>query len=189
MFVFVIMYLDITTIHHLCDAISHGVEIAPLFRSAAAAGLRAVGHWHNPALPSAERVKSTISSWYSCCWRSKGLRQHRYCDDIGGKKFLVGYQSYFDAMDSNACVRNLEEYCSASNNSLSLDILREKISQILQPNLAGFYFLHELCLNENVTLEMVDLVLRSTPMLHILIPTVIIVLFTIWKVSTIMRRK
>jgi len=63
-----------------------------------------------------------------------------------------------DANDNNEHVHILEQYCTSDD--ISLDGLREKLNQISQPTaLACSHFLHELCLNENVTLDMVQLVL------------------------------
>jgi len=63
-------------------------------------------------------------------------------------------------MDNNNNVRILEEYCASDD--ISLDGLREKLQQITQPiALAVSHFLHELCLNESVTHDMVQLVLDS----------------------------
>ena len=67
-------------------------------------------------------------------------------------------------MDSNDTehVRILEEYCASED--ISLDGLREKLQQITQPTaLAVSHFLHELCLNENITLDIVQLVLENNP--------------------------
>jgi len=67
-------------------------------------------------------------------------------------------------MDSNDTehVRILEEYCASED--ISLDGLREKLQQITQPiALACSHFLHELCLNKNITLDMVQLVLNNNP--------------------------
>ena len=63
-------------------------------------------------------------------------------------------------MDNNNNVRILEEYCASDD--ISLDGLREKLNQITQPIvLACSHFLHELCLNESVTHDMVQLVLDN----------------------------
>ena len=64
--------------------------------------------------------------------------------------------------NNNEHVRIVEEYCASDN--ISLDGLRDKLNQITQPTaLARSHFLHELCLNKNVTLDMVQLVLDNNP--------------------------
>jgi len=63
-----------------------------------------------------------------------------------------------DANDNNDHVHILEEYCASDD--ISLDGLRDRLNQISQPTaLACSHFLHELCLNESVTHDMVQLVL------------------------------
>ena len=67
-----------------------------------------------------------------------------------------------DANDNNEHVHILEEYCASDD--ISLDGLKDKLNQIIQPTaLACSHFLHELCLNQNVTLDMVQLVLENNP--------------------------
>ena len=60
-------------------------------------------------------------------------------------------------------LKELEEYCSPSNGSLSLEGLREKLMQQPAASLSRSHFLHELCLHPNVTLKMVEMVLRLNP--------------------------
>jgi len=62
----------------------------------------------------------------------------------------------------NDCIRDLEEYCE-SNETLSLDVLRDKLGHLSAMETSGSHFLHELCLNKYVTLEMVQLVLEFNP--------------------------
>jgi len=67
-----------------------------------------------------------------------------------------------DSNDNIEHVRILEEYCSSDD--ISFDGLREKLQQITKPTaLAVSHFLHELCLNKNVTHDMVQLVLEINP--------------------------
>ena len=59
-------------------------------------------------------------------------------------------------------VRTLEQYCTSDD--ISLVGLRDRLNQITKPTaLVGSHFLHELCLNKNVTLDTVQLVLDNNP--------------------------
>ena len=65
-----------------------------------------------------------------------------------------------DGNKNNEHVRVLEQYCTSDD--ISLVGLRQKLNQITQPTaLACSHFLHELCLNKNVTHDMVQLVLDN----------------------------
>ena len=63
-------------------------------------------------------------------------------------------------------IQELEDYCSPSNVDLSVQGLREKLEQTIllsKTSLACSHFLHELCSNPRVTVEMIELVIELCP--------------------------
>jgi len=58
-------------------------------------------------------------------------------------------------------LEDIEYYCSGA--SLSPGVLRKKLSHLTANQIGGSPLLHELCLNKNVTLELVEAILDSGP--------------------------
>jgi ankyrin repeat protein len=67
---------------------------------------------------------------------------------------------------SNRLIRELEHLCSPINNKLSLESLRDKLEEARSTSesfLATSLFFHELCSHQNVTEDMIKLVLEISP--------------------------
>ena len=59
----------------------------------------------------------------------------------------------------NRWIRDFEEYCSSDD--LTIDGLHKRITLICDRALADSFFLHKVCLNKNVTLEMIEYLLKG----------------------------
>ena len=81
---------------------------------------------------------------------------------IKSKKVYIDMSGEESSISSrNRWIRDFEEYCASDD--LTIDGLHRRITLICDRALADSFFLHKVCLNKNVTLEMIEYLLKGYP--------------------------